>query len=80
MEDNLSLKKTQSYPQDKKSSLSLKSKSSEQNATSNISKKSKPEEIKDEDDITNKILSNLIYENFESEQEKFFPHYRKKHE
>ena len=80
MEDNLSLNKSQSYPQDKKSSLNLKSKSSEQNATSNISKKSKPEEIKDEDDITNKILSNLIYENFESEQEKFFPHYRKKHE
>ena len=80
MEDNLSLNKSQSYPQDKKSSLNLKSKSSEQNAISNISKKSKPEEIKDEDDITNKILSNLIYENFESEQEKFFPHYRKKHE
>ena len=80
MEDNLSLNKSQSYPQDKKSSLNLKSKNSEQNVSSSITKKSKQEEIHDEDDIANKILSNLIYENFESEQEKFFPHYRKKHE
>ena len=80
MEDNFSSNKSQAYPQDKKSSLNLKSKNSEQNVTSAISKKSKQEEIKDEDDIANKILSNLIYENFESEQEKFFPHYHKKHE
>ena len=43
-------------------------------------KKSKQEEIEDQEVLTTKILSNLVYENFESEQEKFFPHYRKKHE
>ena len=80
MEDNISLTKSQSDPQTKKSSLNLKSKNKEQNGISSTSKKSKPEEILDEEDLTTKILSNLIYEDFESEQEKFFPHYRKKHE
>ena len=80
MEDNLACTKSQSFPQTKKSSSNLKSKSSEQNPSSTISKKVKKEEFENEEDLTNKILSNLTYENFESEQEKFYPHYRKKHE
>jgi len=80
MEDNIPKSKSQPFPQEKKSSLNIKSKKSEQNTSSNITKKNKKEEIEDEEDLTNKILSNLTYENFESEQEKFFPHYRKKHE
>ena len=32
----------------------------------------------DEDDLTNKILSNLMYETFEPESEKFRPHFHKK--
>ena len=80
MEDNLACTKSQSFPQTKKSSSNLKSKSSEQNPSSTISKRVKKEEFENEEDLTNKILSNLTYENFESEQEKFYPHYRKKHE
>ena len=80
MEDNIPKSKSQPFPQEKKSSLNIKSKKSEQNTSSNTTKKNKKEEIEDEEDLTNKILSNLTYENFESEQEKFFPHYRKKHE
>ena len=80
MEDNLSLTKPKSEPQPKKSSSNLKPKNNEQNEISSIPKKSKQEEIEDQEVLTTKILSNLVYENFESEQEKFFPHYRKKHE
>ena len=80
MEDNQSLTKSKSEPQPKKSSSNLKPKNKEQNEISFIPKKSKQEEIEDQEDLTTKILSNLVYENFESEQEKFFPHYRKKHE
>ena len=80
MEDNIQKSKSQPFPQEKKSSLNIKSKKTEQNTSSNTTKKNKKEEIEDEEDLTNKILSNLTYENFESEQEKFFPHYRKKHE
>ena len=69
MEDNISPNKSQSDPQIKKSSLNLKSKNKEQNGFSSTSKKSKQEEIPDEEDLTTKILSNLIYEDFESEQE-----------
>ena len=80
MEDNLSCTKSKSYPQANTSSSNIKSKNSEQIASSTISKKVKKEEFEDEEALTNKILSNLTYENFESEQEKFYPHYRKKHE
>ena len=80
MEDNHSFTKPKSDPQPKKSSSNLKPKNNEQNEISSIPKKSKQEEIEDQEVLTTKILSNLVYENFESEQEKFFPHYRKKHE
>ena len=80
MEDNLSCTKSKSYPQANTSSSNIKSKNSEQNSSSTTSKRAKKEEFEDEEDLTNKILSNLTYENFESEQEKFYPHYRKKHE
>ena len=79
MEDNISLNKSKSTPQAKKSSFSLKSKNSEHNISS-ISKKAKQGEIENEEDVANKILSNLVYENFESEQEKFVSHYHKKRE
>ena len=80
MEDNISLNKSTSNPQTKKSSLNAISKNSKQNVTSSIPKKAKQEEINNEEDFANKILSNLVYENFESEQEKFISHYRKKQE
>ena len=80
MEDNLTANKSKSFQATKKSSLNSKSKNSEPKESSYISKKSKQEINIDEEDLTNKILSNLTYENFESEKEKFFPHYRKKHE
>ena len=40
--------------------------------------KQKRKKQNDETDLTNKILSNLMYENFEPESEKFRPHFHKK--
>ena len=78
MEDSLSLNKAKSYPQNKKSS-SKKQGTIEQNTISSKQKKKKSEGS-DDLDLTNKILSNLSYENFESENDKFRSHVRKKHE
>ena len=78
MEDSLSLNKSQSFPQNKKSS-SKKQGTIEQNTISSKQKKKKSEGS-DDLDLTNKILSNLSYENFESENDKFRSHVRKKHE
>ena len=78
MEDSFSLNKSQSFPQNKKSS-SKKQGTIEQNSISSKQKKKKSEEV-DDVDLTNKILSNLSYENFESENDKFRSHVRKKHE
>ena len=78
MEDSLSLIKAQSAPQNNKSS-SQKKGNSEQNPVSTKQKKKKSEEAEDID-LTNKILSNLCYEDFESEKDKFYTHFRKKHD
>ena len=78
MEDSLSSKKTQSSPQNIKSS-SQKKGNLEQNPASTKQKKKKSEETEDLD-LTNKILSNLCYEDFESEKEKFYTHFKKKHD
>ena len=78
MEDSLSSKKTQSVPQNIKSS-SQKKGNLEQNPASTKQKKKKSEETEDLD-LTNKILSNLCYEDFESEKEKFYTHFKKKHD
>ena len=78
MEDSLSLNKSQSYTQNSKSS-SKKQGNVEQNTISSKQKKKKVEGA-EELDLTNKILSNLSYENFESENDKFRSHVRKKHE
>ena len=78
MEDSLSLNKAQSYSQNKKSSPK-KQGNIEQNTISSKQKKKKSEGA-DDIDLTNKILSNLSYENFESENDKFRSHVRKKHE
>ena len=79
MEDSLSLNKSQSYPQDNKSSSNsfVTKKNSEQNIGNYRQKRKKTEEAEDID-VTNQILSNLCYENFESENEKFYSHYHKK--
>ena len=76
MEDSLSLNKSQSA-QNKSSSKTKKN--TEQNTISSKPKKKKTEETIDID-LTNKILSNLSYENFESENEKFQTHFRKNHD
>ena len=78
MEDSHSLNKAQSYSQNKKSS-SKKQGNIEQNTISSKHKKKKSEGA-DDLDLTNKILSNLSYEDFESENDKFRSHVRKKHE
>ena len=78
MEDNLSLNNSQSQEQKNKSSSKAKG-ALEPNSASLKQKKKKienPEGI----DLTNKILSNLCYENFESENETFHTHFRKKHD
>ena len=78
MEDSLSLNKSKSYPVNSKSS-SKKQGNVEQNPISSKQKKKKNEDL-NEKDLTDKILSNLSYENFESENEKFYSHFRKKHD
>ena len=77
MEDNLTMNKSQSNPESKSSQKPKKS--NEQNTISSKQKKKKSDE-NDDLDLTNKILSNLCYENFESENEKFVSHYHKKRE
>ena len=72
MEDNLSLNKSLSCPENKSSTK-------QQNIISSKQKKKKSDE-NDDLDLTNKILSNLCYENFESEKEKFVTHFHKKRE
>ena len=81
MEDSLSLNKSQSFPQNNKSSFnsSKSRKNSEQN-TGNVKQKKKKSEDVEDLDITNQILSNLCYEDFESENEKFYSHYHKKYD
>ena len=76
MEDSLSLNKSQSFPQNNKSSFNPKG-NTELKTVSFKQKKRKIEES-DENDLTNKILSNLCYENFESENDKYYAHYHKK--
>ena len=77
MEDNPTLNQSQTNSQNNQSSSKVKG-NTEQNATS--SKHRKKTGDTDDIDLTNKILSNLCYENFESENEKFTTHYRKKHD
>ena len=78
MEDNPSLNKIQSQEQKNKSSLKEKG-TSEINSVSSKQKKKKSEDAEGID-LTNKILSKLCYENFESENETFHAHFRKKHD
>ena len=78
MEDNPSLNKIQSQEQKNKSSLKIKG-TSEINSISSKQKKKKSEDTEGID-LTNKILSKLCYENFESENETFHAHFRKKHD
>ena len=78
MEDSFSLNKSHSEPQNKKSSSKAKG-NLEKNSASSKQRKKRAEESEDLD-LTNKILSNLCYENFESEKEKFYSHYHKKHD
>ena len=78
MEDSLTLNKSQSYQPNNQSSSKIKG-NTEQNTISSKQKKKKSEDTEGLD-LTNKILSNLCYENFESENEKFYTHFRKKHD
>ena len=78
MEDSHTLNKSQTSSQNNKSSSKVKG-NTEQNPTSSKHKRKKSGD-NDDIDLTNKILSNLCYENFESENEKFQTHYRKKHD
>ena len=75
MEDN-STSISKINQKSEKSSLSFTKKNSQKSSSL---KKPKQEEVEDKEDLTTKILSNLTYENFESENEKFCPHFRKKH-
>ncbi len=78
MEDNLSLNKSQQQVENNKSSSKAKG-TSESNHISSKQKKKKSED-EENIDLTNKILSNLCYEDFENENEKFHSHFRKKHD
>ena len=76
MEDNNSTSISKINQKSEKSSLNFTKKNSQKSSSL---KKPKQEEVEDKEDLTTKILSNLTYENFESENEKFCPHFRKKH-
>ena len=78
MEDSNSLNKAQSNSQKNKSSSNAKGKT-EQNTISSKLKKKKSDGTEDID-LTNKILSNLCYEDFESENDKFYTHYHKNYD
>ena len=70
MEDVPKLNKMQSSPPVSESSLKIKEEKIKQ----------KKKIISDDTDLTNKILSNLCFENFESQKEKYVPHFYKKEE